>query len=226
MMRGTQLTVAFVAVLIASAGHVQAAVNSFIDRSTFNAQGSIFFNSNFDDFTSDFSYPGDPFNRGDVTYTSGVNLITGTGTVWSPIRNLLTYDFWSPVTGTIESVATQYDMFGFDIGVLARQDRITISISTNIATYTFALLDISNGTQALEFRGFTTTSPGEYFTSFSLTTENGSGSLPGITDVTLGQLGAPVPEPSCLAIFGIGAGLKGLDSIRRRRREQKRAATD
>lgn len=36
---------------------------------------------------------------------------------------------------------------------------------------------------------------------------------------------AAVPEPSSLAMFGIGAGVMGLVSIRRRRREQKQAAT-
>ncbi len=34
-----------------------------------------------------------------------------------------------------------------------------------------------------------------------------------------------IPEPSTLAMFGIGAGVMGLVSIRRRRREQKQAAT-
>ncbi len=41
-------------------------------------------------------------------------------------------------------------------------------------------------------------------------------------DVTSNSVPA-VPEPSSLAIFGIGAGIMGLVSIRRRRREQKRA---
>jgi hypothetical protein len=35
---------------------------------------------------------------------------------------------------------------------------------------------------------------------------------------------AAVPEPSSLAILGIGAGIVGLVSIRRRRREQKQVA--
>ncbi len=35
---------------------------------------------------------------------------------------------------------------------------------------------------------------------------------------------AAVPEPSSLAILGIGAGVVGLVSIRRRRREQKQVA--
>ena len=36
---------------------------------------------------------------------------------------------------------------------------------------------------------------------------------------------AAVPEPSSLAMFGVGAGVMGLVSIRRRRRERKQAAT-
>ena len=37
--------------------------------------------------------------------------------------------------------------------------------------------------------------------------------------------GNVVPEPSSLAIFGIGAGVMGLVSIRRRRREKNQEAT-
>lgn len=36
---------------------------------------------------------------------------------------------------------------------------------------------------------------------------------------------AAIPEPSTIAMFGIGAGVMGLVSIRRRRREQKQATT-
>lgn len=130
----------------------------------------------------------------------------------------MTNDFWSPLTGTIESGSTQYSMFGFDIGVLSRQDRITIDLTTNLGNYSFPLLNLADGTQSLEFRGFATHSPGEYFTSFSITTEFGSGSLPGITDVAVGQLSA-VPEPSSL--FGIGTCIAGIGASRRRRREKQ-----
>jgi hypothetical protein len=36
---------------------------------------------------------------------------------------------------------------------------------------------------------------------------------------------AAIPEPSTIAMFGIGACVMGFVSIRRRRREQKQAAT-
>ena len=38
-------------------------------------------------------------------------------------------------------------------------------------------------------------------------------------------LGQPVPEPTSLAIFGIGAGFAGVGAARRRRREKQRQAT-
>jgi len=44
------------------------------------------------------------------------------------------------------------------------------------------------------------------------------------TNVVFTSAGA-VPEPTTLAMFGFGAGVMGLVSIRRRRREQKQAAT-
>ena len=47
----------------------------------------------------------------------------------------------------------------------------------------------------------------------------------GATGNTFVVSGAAIPEPSTITMFGIGAGVMGLVSIRRRRREQNQAAT-
>jgi hypothetical protein len=214
-MRTCKMIVLLIAALLVTANtQVSAGLATFSDRTSFDAQGTIVFNSNFNDFTSGFSFPGDPFTRGGMTYTSSQNLITGTGTSYAPIVNLMTDNFWSPLTGTIASAPTPYDLFGFDVGVLDRQDRITVDITTNLATYEFPLLSLANGTQSLQFLGYETTTPGEYFTGFSLTTEFGSGSLPGITDVTLGV--TSVPEPTSAVLLGLGLLGSGWHLRRRR----------
>jgi len=91
--------------------------------------------------------------------------------------------------------------------------------------------------------GFTSTAdgPNKYIATarYTVHTNHGHGNhhqtgadnthLPTASDAAKGtwiyRSGAAVPEPSSLAMFGIGAGVMGLVSIRRRRREQKQAAT-
>jgi hypothetical protein len=123
VMRRFAIIAAMLGVLTASAGNVNAGLQVETSSSTFNAAGTIVYDSNFNDFGSGFSLPGDPFTRGGVTYTSTQNVITGNMSGYSPIVNLMTDNYWSPVTGTLDSSA-QYNMFGFDLGVLARQDQI------------------------------------------------------------------------------------------------------
>jgi hypothetical protein len=119
--------------LLASvAGEARAGLIVDINRSTFNAAGTINYNSNFNDFGSGFSLPGDPFTRGGVTYTNTRNLIAGTATRYNPVVNLMTNDFWSPLTGSLDASA-RYNMFGFDFGVLARQDQISVEVDTSTA---------------------------------------------------------------------------------------------
>jgi len=217
------LTVAVFGLVAGATGQARAGLILYPDRSTFNSAGTIAFNSNFNDFGSDFTSPGNPFTRGDVTYNSSDNLITGTATGYAPIVNLMTNNDWSPVTGTINPTPN-YNLFGFDVGVLARQDRITVDITTNLGTYDFPLLTLPDGSQSLSFLGYGTTGPGEYFTGFTLTTENGSGSLPGLTNVAVGiQQNSPsAPEPSAIVSASI-AGLMCLGYAWRRRNAKSAA---
>ena len=63
--------------VLSTTGAAIAGVTTYSDRSLFEAQGGIAFNSNFQDYggvaqdPAGYSFPGDPFSRGGVTYTSG-----------------------------------------------------------------------------------------------------------------------------------------------------------
>jgi hypothetical protein len=196
-------------------GPVRADLVVYTNRATFDAQGTIQFNSDFDDFGSGFSNPGDPFTRGGVTYTSGANLVVGTATGYAPIRNVITFNGWTPFTGTVDNTA-EYSMFGFDFGSGGRTDPIDVVITTNLGSYSYNDIVVPNVNQGLAFRGFTTDQANEFITGFSLAT-TATGAFPGMTEVSVGLLSA-VPAPAGVILAGVGvAGLGGLSWLRRRK---------
>lgn len=185
------------------------------DRTSFEANAAVLQTHDFDDFGPDFTFVSNPFTRGGVTYTSGNNLIVGTGTVFAPVQNMMFYNFWTPMTGTIETTPT-WDMFGFDTGVASfdgSNSPVDVTVTTNLGSYSFNGLSLPIVSTGLAFLGFVTDTPGEYFTDFVLATQNGNGWAAGMTNVALGQA---VPEPSSLALGALGALGLGLAARRRR----------
>lgn len=193
-----------------------AGIITYGNQANFNAQGSIVYNSNFQDFGPFYGLPGDPFTRGDVTYHSTNNLTWGSSTLYTTTEPLIGNNFWTPVLGDI-STGPQYNMFGFDIGTY-NTSLITITVSTNVGNYVYPSLNIANSQNGLlDFKGFIA-STGEYFTGFNISADNGPNNLPGITNVELGHTGgAPVPEPSTFLLFGTG--LVGVGFLRRKTRK-------
>lgn len=192
----------------------QADVTDSTDRATFESQGTVIHNSTFDDFGDGFTFIGDPFTRGGVTYTSTKNLTWGGFYTTTP-ETLIGNELWTPITGSLTPWA-KYDMFGFDIGMYG-SGAVTFEITTSADTYTFTAPSIADSFAGnLEFRGFTANS-GEYITDFKITAEAGMGTLPGITYVTVGRTpNAPaVPDGgSALILLTIGSAAVGL--LRRR----------
>lgn len=204
--------------LVLSVGSLtaQASVLTYGDEAAFDAQGAIAYDSHFQDFSTWFTHPGDSFTRGDVTYQSLSNLIWGSASVYTTTENLIGNDYWTPILGSI-ATGPQYDMFGFSIGTY-NTSPITITVATNLGAYVYPSLNIVNSQAGfLQFEGFIA-SAGEYFTGFNITADNGTGNLPGITNVELGHTGgAPVPEPS--TIFLLAAGLAGVGMFGRKVRK-------
>jgi hypothetical protein len=202
-------------VLLCAALPASAAVIVFNDRAAFEAAAAnIAYNSNFDDFSPRFSFPGDPFYRGGVTYTSGGNVIVGTGTIHDPIQNAIFFLHWTPLTGDIDS---GYTLFGFDLAqILSGPDYgavIAIEIHTSAGqTFVYPANNVPLASEAFQFWGFALTG-GQYFSSFSITAPD-IWWAPGITNVTLGTY---VPEPSSMALMLIGLGGLAAAGLRRRR---------
>ncbi len=191
-----------------------AGVTTFNDRAVFNAQGTIQYNSNFADFGSGFGYPGTPFTRGDVTYSSGQNLTVGAGTGYSigASQTVMSNNYWTPINA---SVSGTHSLLGFDAAVTA--GLVGITINTNQNSYVFSGVSLGNGAPNFTFQGFQTTGVGEIFTGFKIDTV-GPGYLPGITNVAVGA----VPEPETYAMMLAGIGLLGL--MKRRASAKKQAA--
>ena len=221
-----QLKVFLVTGLLLLIGEVaRASITEFTDRSDFNLQGVIAYNSNFQDYPGiqkysiGFSSPGDPFSRGDVTYTSSENLVWGPDGIgasghYTTTEPLIGNNAYTPIQGVI-ATTPKYTMFGFDIGTFGSSP-ISITVYTNQNSYTYPGLTIANSVEGkLDFKGYSTSS-GEYFTGFKIVADNGSGNLPGMTNVAVGNLAAPAPEPDTLFLMGIGACLVLFCSKHRR----------
>lgn len=181
------------------------------DRGTFDASGTFAYNSNFDDFGGGFGFPEADFTRGDVTYPAADNLTVGAGTYSiGSVKTVMSYNYWSPLVATINT-APKYTMLGFDAAVTSGP--ISITVTTNVGSYSFDNLILGDGAPTFTFEGFKTASSNEYFTGFRIDTL-GQGYLPGITNVEVGV--SAVPEAETYAMLLAGLGLMGVVARRRK----------
>lgn len=201
------------AAFLVGAASAHAAVTQIDSQSTFSSLGTITQNTVFTPTNSGYYYPDTPYTFGDITVASTQNIIFAPLSNYSNTRTILINNYWSPLPGTI---AGDHDLFGFSLGMLGNISAVTIGLTTNVGSYSFEVLSPS---YVPTFIGFAA-GVGEKFTSFSLTSAQGSGSAPGITDVQLGNsVVSAVPEPETYAMLLAGLGLMGF--VARRRNKAK-----
>lgn len=200
--------------LAASVG-AYANVTQVTTQSAFSSLGTIAQNTNFDGVTGNYNFPGDPYTVGALTFSSTQNLLVGNG-AYGFERTTITNNYWTPLVGSVDQ--SGYDLFGFNLGVGGDYAALTISVTTNVGTYTFNVAQPPTSS-ALDFFGFAADT-GEYFQAFRVDSVQPYQSLAGMTDIQLGTADAPanpVPEPSTLALVGLG--LLGVSRLRRKARQ-------
>lgn len=193
------------AATLSSAGVIQ-----FSNQSAFESQGTILQTSNFDDLTTGTSLAV-PYFRGGVTYTNVDYTIDGPGAyggVLDSVQQSLFNARLSDITGSIDVSPATYSMFGFQTGYVT-VDPIpveNVTLTTNLGVYPISGFVVPRAGTSLSFVGFATTTPGEYFTGFDISTTPSTPTAPNapvMTDIELGNV-TPVPEPAALALFAIG----------------------
>jgi hypothetical protein len=81
-----------------------------------------------------------------------------------------------------------------------------VTLTTNLGSYSVGGLSVPEAGTSLGFVGFATTTPGEYFTGFTVATGPSSPTAPNapvMTDIELGNV-TPVPEPATVALLALG----------------------
>jgi PEP-CTERM motif len=198
---------------VASAGVV-----FYSSQSAFEAQGTISQTSNFDDLATGTNIAV-PFPRGGVMYTNVDYVIDGPGAyggVLDSVRQTLFNAQLSNITGNIDTSPATYSLFGFKTGYVTVDPLPVenVTLTTNLGSYLVSGLSVPKAGTSLGFVGFATTTPGEFFTGFAVsTTPANATNAPVMTDIELGNV-TPVPEPASFALAAIGfvvaAGWRGL----------------
>ena len=218
--------VALLAVLIASAGQVQAAV-IFDNGLAVNDQMSGYYSSEFqnwrvyDDFdlgtnstvTDVFFQMGLTSGPVDGSFSFSIYNYLGGNNIGSLIHSeVLTNGDYSAEVNTLSSYP-----FGpfYDIS-------FTLAAPVSLAAGDYAVSFYGLG--AMDFRTPNTGSGNDFY---QLEGDALIYVLGGNTPFTLfdNSQGGVVPEPSSLAIFGIGAYVAGIGAVRRRRREKQQETT-
>lgn len=207
----------FAAATLMSAG-TEAALTTYSDRGSFEAQGTIAEKYGFEDWDTsgatfgDVAFPPNPYTAHGVTYTSAQYVIVGPASRFENSSNVIINDSWSPISGELSD---PYDMLGFDLGILGEDSLIDFSITTSQSTYSFLNVLVPNVNAGMTFFGFIA-GGGETISQMTFSSQVGLGAAPALDNVTLGNT-APIPEPETYVMLMAGLGLLGLMGRRKKR---------
>jgi len=219
MIRTIQRVVLCVSVLVASAGQVYAGFVTYTDKTSFMAALASSSTDNFNDLSLGFQTT--PITRivGSYTYqlaAAGGFFNVGTASdVWLSANN----SFLTPINFTISGGGpTAIGGFFFATDATGLLASSTISASINGGLFTQSVTTSS----ATNFFGWVSTD-GTQISSLSVVP---SAFFATANDLIIGQANiAAVPEPTSLALFGIGACVAGFGAARRQQRDNKKDTT-
>jgi hypothetical protein len=206
--------------ILAVAGLARGDLIPYSDRDTFNAQGTIVYNYDFEDVgtpnIAGIYYPGTPWTTHGVKYEAtdedSENLVLLPSCAYSPLSNVMT-DNEGVILASLVDLET-YNMLAMDVAAVLAAGDSTILLKTNLEHDGYSV-DLTGlplaSTHLQKFFGFVTDTSGEYFTGFSI----GAPEHCAIDNVTLGA----VPEPGALTLLGIA--VMGLGSPRLLRRKHR-----
>ncbi|MDG2014014.1 MAG: PEP-CTERM sorting domain-containing protein [Pirellulaceae bacterium] len=217
MMRTIQLVVACVAVLIATAGQVKA---DLIAGVTATSSDGTFGTYTLSNLTNGVGLtPSISTTATHSTFFGDMWLNSSGGTVGNLIFDLGgTYSFSDIAIWQYDNDDDQ-DRGVKDFTLESSSDGISFTPLLGTTTLSIAqYLPITNEPAQIFALGNTTAS----HVRLNYLNNYGDPVLTGLSEVQFVEATA-IPEPSTIAMFGIGAGVMGLVSIRRRRREQKQA---
>ena len=227
MIRMIQLVVVCVSVLVASAGQVYAGFVTYTDKTLFMAALASSSTDNFNDLP--LFGQASPITRTVGSYgyqmaTQGLFFNVGTTSdVWvSTNSNTVSINFAISGGGP-----TAIGGFFFLSNEAGSPTAGTISASINGGLFTQSVFASS----ATNFFGWVSTD-GTQISSLSVSSSgftSGSSRYPTANDLIFGQANvsdvSAVPEPTSLALFGIGAVVAGVGAARRQRRDNKKDTT-
>jgi hypothetical protein len=160
--------------------------------------------------TNGFVNEGTSFSIGGAQFSSSIYMNLDDANYYPftyPGSNLPTYDdggYLLPVGSSLEVLTVSFDpstAVGVSLGGLFGPNTVQISLSDGYTT-TISTPDSITGTGALDFAGFTSSTP---ITSFTLTFGDNNTNYSAIDNVTFGTAATAVtPEPSSLLLLATG----------------------
>jgi len=218
MIRTIQRVVVCVSLLVASAGQMYAGFVTYTDKTSFMAALASSSTDNFNNMPLGFQES--PITRTVGSYGYQAAAVGGFYNVGTTSDFYLsTANRLRPINFTISGGGpTAMGGFFFVTNSTGSPISDTISVSINGGLFTQSVTTSS----ATNFFGWVSTD-GTQISSLSVAL---SGEFATVNDLILGQaVVSAVPEPTSLALFGIGAFVAGVGAARRQRRDRKQAAT-